>query len=497
MKRVLSLALAAVLATLVPSSCRGSDQQQQPPPPPQQAQQPQTTPQVEPPAARAAPLGGVGGTGSPRPSLAPLVERVRPTVVGVTIHRRVPGGSEAGDLEDFFRRFFGEPGGGMPGPRRPQIETGLGSGFVIDARRGLVLTNNHVVEGADEVLVRLEDERETTAKVVGTDPATDVALIRLKDTKDLVEAPLGDSDTLRVGDYVMAIGNPFGLELTVTNGIISAKARVIGAGPYDDFLQTDAAINPGNSGGPLFDLDGNVVGINTAIVASGQGIGFAVPINLVKSLLPQLEKNGKVVRGYLAVTVQDLTPEIARAMGLSLTSGALISSVEPGGPAAKAGLQPGDVVTAVDGEPLRGAGALSRRVAALAPGEKIALEIVRKGKTIKLQATLAERPARPGEERHGGGAQEERLGLSLRSVPPAARRQLGTDSGALITEVDPESRAARAQLRPGDVVVEANGRPVRSPQDFVAAIRDARDRPVLVRILRDGNGFFVVIPAAQ
>ncbi|HEY3444883.1 MAG TPA: Do family serine endopeptidase [Myxococcales bacterium] len=501
MKRYSSLALSVLLVSLLPSACRGSDKQS--PPAPAQGKEGQASPQAtsipaSPANPLAHPLGGVGGSGQERPSLAPLVERVRPAVVGVTIHRRVPAGSGQGDLDDLFRHFFGEPGGPPAPSRRPQIETGLGSGFVIDAGRGLVLTNNHVVEGADEVLVRLVDERELTAKVVGTDPATDVAVIRLKETRGLVAAPLGDSDSLRVGDFVMAIGNPFGLELTVTSGIISAKARVIGAGPYDDFLQTDAAINPGNSGGPLFDLDGNVVGINTAIVASGQGIGFAVPISLVKSLLPQLEKTGKVVRGYLAVTVQDLTPDLAKAMGVSEPSGALVSSVERGGPAAAAGLRAGDVVVALNGDPVKNAAALSRGVAALSPGQKVALKYVRKGTPAETNATLGERPAKPGLGRPGGnGSQEESLGLTLRPVPPEARQQLSIEGGALVAEVQPESRAGRAGLRRGDVIVEANGQEIRTPQDFVTAVRSARDQQVLVRILREGGGLFAVIPGGK
>ncbi|MGC4118093.1 MAG: Do family serine endopeptidase [Myxococcales bacterium] len=494
MARCSWLALTVAL-TLFPAACRGSEKQASSPPPPPQAPPHAQAPggAASTPVAPARPIGGVGGSGLERPSLAPLVERVRPSVVGVTTHRRVRGGAQ-GDLDDLFRHFFGEQGPSMP--RRPQVETGLGSGFVIDANRGLVLTNNHVVEGADEVLVRLVDERELTAKVVGTDPATDIAVVRLKETRGLVAAPLGDSDTLRVGDFVMAIGNPFGLELTVTSGIISAKARVIGAGPYDDFLQTDAAINPGNSGGPLFDLDGNVVGINTAIVASGQGIGFAVPISLVKSLLPQLEQNGKVVRGYLAVTVQDLTPDLAKAMGLGEPGGALVASVEPGGPAAAAGLKAGDVVVALNGEAVKDAASLSRRVAAMPPGNKITLKVQRKKTTLEATATLGERPAKAGQGRgnQGGGSQEESLGLSLRPVPQELRQQLEIGGGALVTEVQPESRAGRAGLRRGDVIVEANSQEVRSPQDFVTAVRAARDEAVVVRILREGGGLFAVIP---
>lgn len=446
-----------------------------------------------PAAAPSAPGRGsaAGGSGAARESLAPLVDEVRPTVVGVTTHRRASRQGE--EMDELLRRFFG----GELGPRQPQTETGIGSGFVIDAQGGLVLTNFHVVQGADEVLVRLASEREVTARVVGTDSATDVALVRLKEIPEsLAAAPLGDSDAIRVGDYVVAIGSPFGLALTVTSGIISAKARIIGAGPYDDFLQTDAAINPGNSGGPLFDLEGRVVGINTAIVATGQGIGFAVPINLIKALLPQLERTGKVVRGFLGVTVQDLTPELARAMKLEEPGGALISGVSPGGPASAAGLKPGDVVTSVDGKPVKSAAELSRTVAMQPPGRQIALEVWRGGEQHTIKAKLGERSPAPGAggQRPARPEEEERLGLSLQPVPPEAQSELGAREGALVTQVAANSRAARAGIARGDVIVEANGQPVRSPQDFARAARAAGQNPLLVRLLRSGDGLFVVIP---
>ncbi len=440
--------------------------------------------------AGAARAPGAGGSGAVRESLAPLVDQVRPTVLGVTTHRRPSRQGE--EMDELLRRFFG----GELGPHRPQAETGIGSGVLIDAASGLALTNFHVVQGADEVLVRLASEREVTARVVGTDSATDVALLRLKEIPEaLAAAPLGDSDAARVGDYVVAIGSPFGLALTVTSGIISAKARVIGAGPYDDFLQTDAAINPGNSGGPLFDLDGRVVGINTAIVATGQGIGFAVPINLVKSLLPQLEKTGKVVRGFLGVTVQDLTPELAQAMKLKGQGGALVSGVSPGGPAAAAGLKPGDVVTTVDGKPVKSAAELSRTVAMEAPGKQVNLEVVRAGQARSIQAKLGERPQTSGGgQRTGRPEEEERLGLTLQPIPPEARGELGVSEGALVAQVAPNSRAARAGVAQGDVIVEANGEPVRSPQDFARAARAAGQSALLIRLLRSGNGLFVVVP---
>ncbi len=316
------------------------------------------------------------------PSLAPLVERLTPTVVGVTTRtRRAPPGSPL------------PPGiPSPPVPRREREEVGIGSGVIIDPE-GLVLTNHHVIAGADRVEVRLADERRFDAEVVGADPETDIALLRLRDSEgNLPAATLGRSDYLRVGDYVIAIGNPFGLSLTVTAGIVSAMARVIGTSPFDDFLQTDAAINPGNSGGPLFDLEGRVVGINTAIVAPGEGIGFAVPIDLVRALLPQLVARGRVIRGYLGVVIRDLGPQAAEEAFVD--QGAIIVTIERGGPADRAGLGGGDVIVAVDGEPVEGAASLSRLVARLSPGQRATLTIVRDGEERDVTVRAGERPPR-------------------------------------------------------------------------------------------------------
>lgn len=330
------------------------------------------------------------------PSLAPLVETVRPTVVGVTSRAAPPPGEvPPGTLEDFWGRFFREYG------RRERI--GVGSGVIIDPE-GLVLTNHHVVAEARAITVRTADEREFSAEVIGRDPEIDIALLRLEGVREpLAAARLGSSDALRVGDFVVAIGNPFGLELTVTSGLVSAKARVIGTGPFDEFLQTDAAINPGNSGGPLFALDGSVVGINIAIVAGGQGIGFAVPIDLVRSVLPQLVEEGRVVRGYLGIVIRDLTPELARAMDAPVEDGAVLVAVERGGPAAEAGLRPGDVVVAVDGERVESAAELSRAVARLRPGRRLTLQVFRDGEAREVEVVLGERPPREDDEERGPG----------------------------------------------------------------------------------------------
>lgn len=430
------------------------------------------------------------------PTLAPLIEAVRPTVVGVTT--RVDKGAQADSraLDDFWRRFFGEdvPHGFGPPPSPRQ---GIGSGVIIDAA-GLVITNNHVVEGADEVRVRTADEKEYTAEVVGRDPETDIAVLRLQDVEgQLPAARLGSSDSLRVGDFVVAIGNPFGLELTVTSGIISAKARIIGAGPYDDFLQTDAAINPGNSGGPLFDLRGNVVGINTAIVATGAGIGFAVPVDLIRGLLPQLLEAGRVVRGYLGVAIQDLTPELAEAMNIRTPVGALVASIETNAPA-EGKLQVGDVVLAVEGERVDGAAALSRRVAQFPPGKEVLLRVLRDGKERNIRVPLGERPSSltpqlEGEDQDTEGA----LGLALQDLPPELARQLGISGGALIADLRPGSRAAEAGLIPGDVIVQADRQEVRSASDLAEIVRRKGNDALLLRIIRDGTALFVVVPPAR
>jgi serine protease Do len=449
--------------------------------------------QPPPPPPAPPPSSGEGSLVPALPSLAPLVEAVRPTVVGVTTRVEPSGRGAAAD--EFWRRFFeGEPGdphGFGPGPGR----RGVGSGVIIESR-GIVLTNNHVVEGATGVRIRTADETEYDAEVIGADPDTDIAVLRLRDVRGpLPAAALGSSDSLRVGDPVVAIGNPFGLDLTVTQGIISAKARVIGAGPYDDFLQTDAAINPGNSGGPLFDLGGRVVGINTAIVATGQGIGFAVPIDLVKSLLPQLTEKGRVVRGFLGVGIQELTPELQKALGLKASQGALVASVDPEGPAAGAGLRPGDVIVGLDGKPVEGPGQLSRDVALLPPGRAVRLRVLRDGREREVEVTLGERPSREraaaGGERDGPS--EEAWGLSLRPVPPELRR--GKEpAGALVAGVAPGSRAEEAGLLPGDRILEVNRRPVGGPEDVSRLVKEGGDGPILLRVQRGGSALFLVIP---
>jgi serine protease Do len=352
----------------------------------------------------------------------------------------------------------------------------------------LALTNNHVVQGAVDIRVRLEDGRAFDAEVLGRDPLTDVALIRFKDKgENLPVASLGDSDAMRVGDWVVAIGNPFGLASSVSAGIISARARDIQAGPYDDFLQTDAAINPGNSGGPLFNMRGQVIGINTAIVGGGTGIGFAVPSNMAKALLPQLEK-GKIRRGWLGVGIQDLTPELAKAFNVPVSKGALVTEVNEGTPARKAGLRQDDVIVAVDGQPMDSSRALGRAIGFKQPGASVALTVYRGGKKEEVKAVLGAIPDQGGdkEETATDEPRSGKLGLKIADVDP--RMMPGVTGGAVIADVTPGSPADHADLRPGMIVVEAGGKPINSARDLVKVLQSARSGSTLVlRIQLEGG----------
>jgi serine protease Do len=427
-------------------------------------------------------------------NLANLVDAVKSVVVNVEVVSRVeaPQLPDVFGGDDFFERFFGQPGPHNQRPRQ-QLQQGAGSGFIIRAD-GLVLTNNHVVAGAQTIRVRLDDGRTFPAKVLGRDPLTDVAVIQIEgDVKNLPVAALGDSDALRVGDGVLAIGNPFGLASSVSAGIVSAKARHIGAGPYDDFLQTDAAINPGNSGGPLFNMRGEVVGMNTAIVGGGTGIGFAVPSNMMKALLPQLEKTGEVTRGWLGVSVQDLTPELAKGLAVPTEKGALVSTVTKGAPAERGGLKPDDVVVAVDGQPIDSSAALTKKVALKQPGTRTALTVFRGGKREEVTVTLGTRPnlegvAKNRREEGGQSDRRERYGLAVRDVPEALTERQGTPAGAQVIDVVPGSAADRAELQPGMIIIEAAGKQVRSAADLERVLSNARPGQVVLLRVQVGDG---------
>ena len=424
------------------------------------------------------------------PSLAPLVESVKSAVVNVDVTARASAGMRGGGLgQNPLDRFFG---GGQGG--REQLRQGAGSGFIVDPK-GLVLTNNHVIEGATSILVKLDDGRTFSADVVGRDPLTDVALLKLKGkVENLPSVGLGNSDETRVGDWLVAIGNPFGLASSVSLGILSAKARDIQAGPYDDFLQTDAAINPGNSGGPLFNMKGEVVGINTAIVGGGSGIGFAVPSNLVKALLPQLEKEGVVTRGYLGIGIQDLTADIASALKLNINDGAIVNEVRAGGPGAKAGLKVDDIIVALDGQKISSGSALTRTVALKRPGSTSTMSVYRNGKQQDMKVTLGTRPDLEGIGKNAPREEEEsskaRVGVSLSDLDGRTAKQAGftQEDGALITDVVPGSPADRAQLSPGMLVVEANRKPVRTAQELAALIRSTPSGgTLLLRVMAPGG----------
>ncbi len=412
--------------------------------------------------------------------VADLAEKVRPTVVNIITLQRV-----AGPIVDHpFEHFFGPDGPRAPGG--PSERQGAGTGFIIDPN-GYVVTNEHVVRDADEVTVKLADDRELRAEVVGRDPKLDLALLLVKDAKDLPSARLGSSESLRIGEHVLAVGNPFGLGHTVTLGIVSAKARSIGAGPYDDFIQTDAAINPGNSGGPLFNWRGEVVGINTAIRPGANSIGFAIPIDALRDVLPQLRERGHVTRGKLGLAFQPVTPELATALGLPTARGALVAAVEPGGPAARAGILPGDVVLTVGGTEILHAEELPRHVARNAPGKRLDVSLVRNGQKRDVQATLAAlEEAPPSATRPDASAprSDSRLGLK---VSPAR------GGGVRIEEVAPASGIR--ELRPGDVVLELDGKPVESAADLDALASRAKQGGVLLaKIRRGGATRFAAIP---
>jgi serine protease Do len=496
--RTLSAGLGLVLAL---TGCRRNEE---PAPAPAPGEQAPAAPSSERPEAPPSAQPMPPDMSAALASIAPLVESVRSAVVNVEV--REASTSRRGQQEGPWGEEGSTPFGGMPwgpftpfGPRGPSEERpreGLGSGFIIDAK-GLVLTNNHVVQDATTIRVQLPDGRELGAKVLGTDPLTDVALLQLQlpeDAKALPVVPLGDSEALRVGDWVVAIGNPFGLNSSVSLGIVSAKARDIEAGPFDDFLQTDAAINPGNSGGPLFNLRGEVVGINTAIIGQASGIGFAVPSNLVRALVPQLEKAGSVTRGWLGVTVQDLTADLGEALGLPAREGAVVTDVSEGTPAAAAGLQPDDVIVAADGQPIESGRALTRTVALKPPGSALALSVYRGGKQEEVKVTLGTRPDLEGvaEQRPPEAPEEpphQRVGLGLADMDARlARRQGLPAAGALVTDVDEGSVAGRAGLAPGMVVVEAGGKPVRRATDLVRLLREAAPgQSVLLRVVMPGG----------
>jgi len=436
----------------------------------------------------------VASPGGAPAGFADLAERLAPSVVNIRVTKveRVTGPGFMGPegfgpdspFGDFFERFFRE----MPRQPREFRQQGAGSGFII-GKEGLIVTNNHVVEGAREVTGTLASEEEYLATVIGRDPKTDIALVKIQPKGALPAATLGDSDRLRVGDWVVAIGNPFGLNNTVTAGIISAKGRVIGAGPYDDFIQTDASINPGNSGGPLFNLQGEVVGINTAIIPNGQGIGFAVPVNLAKSLLPQLEAKGEVSRGYLGVNIQAITPELAKSLSLKDKKGALVADVTKGSPAEAAGIRRGDVIAKFDGRDVSEMHNLPPLVAATPIDKEVPITIIREGTQQTLRVKVGRMPGEPAEASGPAEPEQSKWGLALRDLDARTAQGLGLKpgEGVLVAAVRPGSAAERAGIRTGDAILEVNRQKVTSVKEVQAMAQKEPNAQSLLVLLRRGD----------
>ena len=470
-----------------------------------------------PQAAQGRPALGTNAPTPPMPSFADLAERLLPAVVNISTtqtirpdrnQRRgpdIPQFPPGSPFEEFFREFFDRQRPDAP-PRRAQS---LGSGFIID-EAGYIVTNNHVIADADEIKVTMQDNTQLSAKVVGRDAKTDLALLKVDSPKPLPFVKFGNSDEARVGDWVIAIGNPFGLGGSVTAGIISARQRDINAGPYDDFIQTDASINRGNSGGPLFNLAGEVIGINTAIYSpsgGSVGIGFAIPSALAKPVLEQLREFGRARRGWLGVNIQTVTEEIADSLGLDKPRGALVARVTEKGPAEQAKIEPGDVILKFDGREVTEMRRLPRMVAETPVGKTVPVVIWRKGKEMTVQVKIGEledteqmAAAAPGGDRTPSGppaSTVETLGMSLATLTPELRERYEIDEktkGVVITKVDEGSPAAERGLQPGEVIVEVNQEPVSSPQQVVDKVKEAKSqgrRGVLVMVDRQGEQRFV------
>ncbi len=427
-------------------------------------------------------------------SFAELAETLSPTVVNVRvtkIEQAAFGGNQLSpdQFGDFFGRFFeGTPQ--MP-PSRPT--QGAGSGVII-SKDGYVLSNNHVVEGAKSVTITLANEEEYEAEIVGRDPKTDLAVLKIDAKKTLPAASLGDSELLHVGDWVVAIGNPFGLNHTVTSGIVSAKGRVIGAGPYDDFIQTDASINPGNSGGPLFNMKGEVVGINTAIIPQGQGIGFAIPVNTAKPLIPQLVSDGEVTRGYLGVSIQTITAELAEALNVGSREGVLVADVTAGSPADKGGIERGDIIVSFAGKKVNDSHDLPAMVAATPVNEKATVTVLRDGKQHDLRVNIAKLPSESTKLAESAQPAKGTWGLQLHDLTPEIGQQfrLQAEQGVVVVGVQPDSPAQEAGIQQGDVIVEVNRHAVNSVDQLKENIGKSTNQDRLLLLVQRQNGKFYV-----
>ncbi|MDP9087424.1 MAG: DegQ family serine endoprotease [Pseudomonadota bacterium] len=432
-------------------------------------------------------------------SYADIVDRVAPAVVTIRSAKRSRAPQQYPFLDDpFFRQFFGAPNSLRPRENPAVVQQALGSGVIVSAD-GHILTNHHVIDGADEISVELNDRRTLKAKVIGSDAPSDLALLKI-DASGLPVLPLGDSDKVRVGDICLAVGNPLGIGETVTSGIVSARGRATGLsdGNFQDFLQTDAAINQGNSGGALVNTHGQLIGINSQILSTSGGnigIGFAIPSNMARNVMQQLEHGGKVRRGKLGIGIQAITSELAKSLGLADIHGVLVNSVETGGPADRAGIRAGDVITAINGQRVDDPNALRNAIANVAPGTEVGLAVVTAGKARQVQAHLTELDQASGDVVGDPAAQGARLGVSVGPLNPETATRLGLPRGTrgvIVVSVDPRGAAARAGVQPNDVILAVNQQSITSAAELTAALRKSAS-PVLLLLNREGQNIFLAI----
>jgi serine protease Do len=428
-----------------------------------------------------------------------LAVMVSPAVVNIRTVKTIKGGGpvfrqfqrdpwgKEGPFKDFFERFFGDE------TQREFKQPSLGSGFIID-EDGYVVTNNHVIENADQIKVKLKDESEYDAAIVGRDPNTDIALLKIESDQKFATVKLGDSEALQVGQWVVAIGSPFGLEQTVTAGIVSAKGRVIGSGPYDDFIQTDASINPGNSGGPLLNMQGQVVGINTAIVATGQGIGFAIPINLARDIIVALKEQGEVTRGWLGVAIQDLSPEMAEYYNLESKKGVFVADVFEGDPADQAGIQPKDIILSVNDEKIETSRQLTSIIAKIPVNDSAKIAILRNGKEKTVKVKIAKRPEERLARRSRAPEQTEEFGIRVSDLTPEISQRLNIDetTGVIVTQVESGSKGEDADVRVGDIIKEINRQPVKNAAEYKAILSQIDSGESVNLFIRRKNAGFLV-----
>ena len=430
-------------------------------------------------------------------SFAPVLKKVLPSVVNISSSKVVKAAPQTdGRMDPFFRQFFGDQGGPLDVPK-DRREKSLGSGVIVSPE-GYILTNNHVVEGATDVRVTLSDKRELEARIVGTDPKVDIAVLKIEATS-LQPITLGDSSKVEVGDTALAIGDPFGVGQTVTRGIISAKGRGnLGIEDYEDFIQTDAPINPGNSGGALINDRGELVAINTAIIGESggsQGIGFAVPVNLAHNVMNQILKNGKVVRAYLGIVPQDMTPEMAKAFGEKEARGVVVGDVSPKSPAQESGLQRGDILLDVNGKPVTGSNQLRMDISMMEPGSSVKLNVLRNGSEKEMTVKLAEMPTETAKAESGNGEESTKAleGVEVSNLTPHAAERLGlpdSTTGVVVSDIDPASKLADSGLRQGDVIQEVNHEPVKNVSEFQSAVKKAGNEPLLL-VNRRGQTLFI------